>query len=57
MISVLKLIEMSRIIESWQEDFNSDCAIGIYYALRIKGKLKEAKQEIDECITAMEGFR
>lgn len=55
MITVLNLIEMSKIIEGWQEDLNS-CSIGAYYRSQIKSKLKEAKSAIDDYITSVEGF-
>lgn len=57
MISVLRLLDMSKALDAWQNDINGmDFPGGVICKKAIKSKLKDAKDEIDGCITQMEGF-
>lgn len=56
MITLLDYIEMSRILEKWQEDINSDTFAAVHYKSEIKSKLKDAKAAVDDYVTSMEGF-
>lgn len=57
MISLLRLLDMSKALDDWQNDIDGmDFRSGIEYKSKIKSKLKDAKSEIDSCITQVEGF-